>query len=210
MASNTGCTSVGEPLMTCRISAVAVCCSSASFVSLNSRAFWIAITAWSAKVCSSASSLSVKAPAARAPTPTARRCLGPPTASARTPSMRMPTSLRHVSRTPAGSRAVRRGRASAARAVDASRGPEACATAAREELRARRANAAPRRRPIMQHAVAVAAAATPSRRRLPNRRWPAVAGSRRTPAARRRASSLMTRSTSAVARLPLQRLLASR
>ena len=33
--------------------AVAVCCSSASFVSLNSRTFSIAITAWSAKVLSS-------------------------------------------------------------------------------------------------------------------------------------------------------------
>ena len=31
---------------------MAVCCSSASLVSLNSRAFSIAITAWSAKVCS--------------------------------------------------------------------------------------------------------------------------------------------------------------
>ena len=45
MASNTGCVSVTEPLMTRRISAVAVCRSSASLVSLNSRAFWIAITA---------------------------------------------------------------------------------------------------------------------------------------------------------------------
>ena len=36
--------------MTRRISAVAVCCSSASLVSLNRRAFSIAITAWSAKV----------------------------------------------------------------------------------------------------------------------------------------------------------------
>ena len=50
-ASNTGCTSVGELLMTRRISAVAVCRSSASCVSLNSRTFSIAITAWSAKVC---------------------------------------------------------------------------------------------------------------------------------------------------------------
>ncbi len=49
MASNTGCTSVGELLMTRSISAVAVWRLSASFVSLNSRAFWIAITAWSAK-----------------------------------------------------------------------------------------------------------------------------------------------------------------
>ena len=58
IASNTGCVSVTEPLMTRRISAVAVCRSSASLVSLNSRAFWIAITAWSANVLSSASSLS--------------------------------------------------------------------------------------------------------------------------------------------------------
>ena len=49
-ASNTGCTSVGEALITCRISAVAVWRSSASFVSLNRRTFSIAITAWSAKV----------------------------------------------------------------------------------------------------------------------------------------------------------------
>ncbi len=53
MASNTGCTSEGEEAMTFRISAVAVCRSSASCVSLNSRVFSIAMTAWSAKVCSS-------------------------------------------------------------------------------------------------------------------------------------------------------------
>src|SRR5205085_2523594 len=47
--SRTGPTSVGELLTTRRISLVAVCCSSASFVSLKSRAFSIAITAWSAK-----------------------------------------------------------------------------------------------------------------------------------------------------------------
>ena len=39
--------------MTRRISAVAVCCSSASFVSLNSRTFSIAITAWAANVFAS-------------------------------------------------------------------------------------------------------------------------------------------------------------
>jgi len=50
MVSNTGCTSVGDCEITCRIRAVAVCRSSASRVSLKSRAFWIAITAWSAKV----------------------------------------------------------------------------------------------------------------------------------------------------------------
>jgi len=44
-ASNTGCTSVGEPLMTLRISAVAVWRSSASRVSLNRRTLSIAITA---------------------------------------------------------------------------------------------------------------------------------------------------------------------
>jgi len=46
MASNTGCTSVGDWLITRRISDVAVCRSSASLVSLKSRAFSIAITAW--------------------------------------------------------------------------------------------------------------------------------------------------------------------
>ena len=61
IVSNTGCTSVGDRLMTPRISLVAVCCSKASFVSLNSRTFSIAMTAWSAKVWSSAICLSVKA-----------------------------------------------------------------------------------------------------------------------------------------------------
>ena len=50
IASNTGARSPGEALMTCNTSAVAVCCSSASRVSVISRAFSIAITAWSAKV----------------------------------------------------------------------------------------------------------------------------------------------------------------
>ena len=45
--------------MTLRMSAVAVCRSSASRVSLNSRAFSMAITAWSAKLCRSASSSAV-------------------------------------------------------------------------------------------------------------------------------------------------------
>ena len=61
IVSNTGWTSVGELLMTRRISLVAVCCSSASVrsafracSSVNSRAFSMAITAWSAKVSSSA------------------------------------------------------------------------------------------------------------------------------------------------------------
>ncbi len=52
IASNTGWTSPGDAAITFRISAVAVCRSSASLVSLNSRAFSIAMTAWSAKVCS--------------------------------------------------------------------------------------------------------------------------------------------------------------
>jgi hypothetical protein len=43
---------VGELLITRRMSAVAVCCSSASLVSLNNRTFSIAMTAWSAKVFS--------------------------------------------------------------------------------------------------------------------------------------------------------------
>ena len=58
-ASSTGWRSVGELEMTRRISPVAVCCSSASVSSrlracssANSRAFSIAITAWSAKVSS--------------------------------------------------------------------------------------------------------------------------------------------------------------
>ena len=59
IASNTGRTSVGERLITRRISALAVWLASASLVSLNRRAFWIAITAWSANVRSSASSFSV-------------------------------------------------------------------------------------------------------------------------------------------------------
>ena len=49
--------------ITRRISAVAVCCSSASFVSLNRRTFSMAMTAWSAKVLSSAICLSVNGPA---------------------------------------------------------------------------------------------------------------------------------------------------
>ena len=55
--SNTGWTSVGELLMTRRISAVAVCCSSVSVrsrlrasSSVNRRTFSMAMTAWSAKV----------------------------------------------------------------------------------------------------------------------------------------------------------------
>ena len=58
-AASTGCTSVGDLEMTRRISAVAVCCSSASFVSLNRRTFSMAITAWSAKDCINPISLSL-------------------------------------------------------------------------------------------------------------------------------------------------------
>ena len=58
MRSNTGAASDTDWPITVSTSALAVCCSSASFVSLNSRAFWIAITAWSAKVRSSAISFS--------------------------------------------------------------------------------------------------------------------------------------------------------
>ena len=66
--SITGWRSVGELEMTRRISAVAVCCSSASVTSLalhslNSRTFSMAITAWSAKVLSRAICLSEKGPA---------------------------------------------------------------------------------------------------------------------------------------------------
>ena len=52
--SNTGCTSVCDRLITLRISLVAVCRSSASWVSLNRRTFSIAIPACAAKVWSSA------------------------------------------------------------------------------------------------------------------------------------------------------------
>jgi len=50
IASKTGWSSPGEELMTCNTSAVAVCCSSDSRSSVNSLAFSIAITAWSANV----------------------------------------------------------------------------------------------------------------------------------------------------------------
>jgi hypothetical protein len=60
IASNTGVRSPGEELMTCNTSAVAVCCSKASRVSVKSRAFSIAMTAWPAKLCNNAICLSVK------------------------------------------------------------------------------------------------------------------------------------------------------
>jgi hypothetical protein len=66
--SNTGAASATELLITCRTSAVAVCRSSDSRVSLKRRAFWIAITACSAKMRSNATCLSVKAPASARPT----------------------------------------------------------------------------------------------------------------------------------------------
>ena len=72
--SNTGAVSATELLMTCSTSAVAVCCSSASCVSLNSRTFSIAITAWSAKVCSSAISCRRERPAPRRAAARSRRC----------------------------------------------------------------------------------------------------------------------------------------
>ena len=59
IASNTGARSPGEELMTSKTSAVAVCCSSASRVSVISRAFSIAMTACAAKFCNSAICLSV-------------------------------------------------------------------------------------------------------------------------------------------------------
>ena len=79
--SKTGCGSAIEPLMTSSTSAVAVCRSRASCVSLNRRTFSIAITAWSAKVCSSDCSLASKAPSLRrvsaiAPMPTPWRMRG--------------------------------------------------------------------------------------------------------------------------------------
>ncbi len=60
--SNTGVVSAIELLMVARISPDARCWSSASVVSLTSRAFWIAITAWSANVFSSAMSFSENGP----------------------------------------------------------------------------------------------------------------------------------------------------
>ena len=56
--SNTGCASVVDLLMTVSTSAVAVCCSNASCVSLNNRTFSMAITAWCANVCKRSTSLS--------------------------------------------------------------------------------------------------------------------------------------------------------
>ena len=57
IASNTGARSPGEELMTCNTSAVAVCCSNASRVSVISRAFSIAMTACAANSRSARSAL---------------------------------------------------------------------------------------------------------------------------------------------------------
>ena len=65
-ASNTGSSSLGALDITLSTSAVAVCCSSNSARSsvrwrtVSSRVFSIAITAWRAKVSTSATCLSVK------------------------------------------------------------------------------------------------------------------------------------------------------
>jgi hypothetical protein len=56
---NTGTRSPGELLMTCNTSAVAVCCSNASRVSVMSRAFSIAMTACAAKFWSNVICLSL-------------------------------------------------------------------------------------------------------------------------------------------------------
>ena len=66
IASNTGARLPGEALITCSTSAVAVCCSSASRCSVISRAFSIAITAWSAKFCTSSICRSVNGSPRRA------------------------------------------------------------------------------------------------------------------------------------------------
>ena len=58
IASNTGARLPGDELMTCKTSAVAVCCFNASRVSVKSRAFSIAITACAAKFCNSTICLS--------------------------------------------------------------------------------------------------------------------------------------------------------
>jgi hypothetical protein len=59
--SNTGPVSATELLMTPSTSAVAVCCSSASCVSLNNRVFSMAISAWSRNDSASAMALGLKA-----------------------------------------------------------------------------------------------------------------------------------------------------
>ena len=90
--SNTGCRSLGEREMTLSTSAVAVCCSSAccssrvrACTSSNSRAFSIAITAWSAKVVTSSICLSVNGRTGGAPGRSRRSAM--PSRSSGTPSM---------------------------------------------------------------------------------------------------------------------------
>ncbi len=61
MASNTGCVSVTDALMTRSTSAEAFCCSSASLVSLNRRTFSSATPMLAATVVRSRSSVSPKA-----------------------------------------------------------------------------------------------------------------------------------------------------
>ncbi len=56
IASNTGCTSVGDSLMTRRMSALAVCCWSEACVSLKSRALRSATPTLAAMVVSRRSS----------------------------------------------------------------------------------------------------------------------------------------------------------
>jgi len=72
---NTGCGSAIEPEITPSTSAEAFCCSSASLVSLKSRTFSMAITAWLAKVRSRASWFSLNGRAS------ARRIMIEPMAS---------------------------------------------------------------------------------------------------------------------------------
>ncbi len=96
IASKTGCTSVCAWLMARRMSAVAVCRSSASprsllraSSSLNRRTFSMAITAWSAKVWSSAICLSENGSASRGE-PRSRRPRRPRAAAARRGRLRKP------------------------------------------------------------------------------------------------------------------------
>ncbi len=77
MRSNTGVALEIELLMTCSTSAVAVWRSSASLVSLNSRVFSMAITAWSAKVLSSSTCEVLNSPASVRDTPIVPIALSP-------------------------------------------------------------------------------------------------------------------------------------
>ena len=100
ITSNTGPTSEIELEIAESTSPEAFCCSSASRVSLNIRAFWIAITACSAKVLSNASCLSENAPLNGRPTqsvPIAR-----PSESIGANTIESVPSVRHPSRDVAG------------------------------------------------------------------------------------------------------------